>query len=174
MPTDTRTGFQSEHLPGTGDPDEDDHYSLLGVSYTANHAEITRAYRQAMKRAHPDRKHPEHRAAAEELARRLNAAYTVLADPIKRQAYDRTIRHQVIQDQIMRRYVGGFQTFDEGPGPARSHAQHEPTDAERRERGQADRGASLLLVSVAVAITAAIILALLFGAVVGSLLETVR
>ena len=65
-----------------------------------------------MKRVHPDRQRPERRAASEDLARRLNAAYTTLSDPIKRQAYDRTIRQQVIQDQIMRRYVGGFQTFD--------------------------------------------------------------
>ena len=156
------------------DPDEADYYALLGVTFTANHAEITRAYRQAMKRAHPDRQRPHRRAAFEDLARRLNAAYAVLSDPVKRQAYDRTIRQQVIQDQIMRRYVGGFQTFDDVPGPGRAHLRREPTAAERRERLSADRQASLALVLVAVGVTALFLLALLVIAVFGSLLQAVR
>ena len=93
------TGFHGSSPNGAGpDPDQEDHYSLLGVPFTATHAEITRAYRRAMKRVHPDRQRPERRLASEDLARRLNAAYAILADPLKRQAYDRTIRQQVIQD----------------------------------------------------------------------------
>jgi hypothetical protein len=169
------TGFQGSSPNGAGaDPDQEDHYSLLGVPFTATHAEITRAYRRAMKRVHPDRQLPERRLASEELARRLNAAYTILSDPLKRQAYDRTIRQQVIQDQIMRRYVGGFQTFDESPGPARAHHQREPTAAERRERADADRQASVTLVVVAVGVTALILVSLLIGSVVFSLIEAVR
>jgi curved DNA-binding protein CbpA len=170
------TGFQGSSPNGAGaDPDQVDHYSLLGVPFTATHAEITRAYRRAMKRAHPDRQHPERRLASEELARRLNAAYSILSDPLKRQAYDRTIRQQVIQDQIMRRYVGGFQTFDESPGPARAHhRQREPTAAERRERADADRQASTTLVVVAVGVTALILVSLLIGSLVFSLFEAVR
>jgi hypothetical protein len=169
------TGFQGSSPNGAGaDPDQEDHYSLLGVPFTATHAEITRAYRRAMKRVHPDRQLPERRLASEELARRLNAAYTILSDPLKRQAYDRTIRQQVIQDQIMRRYVGGFQTFDESPGPARAHHRREPTAAERRERADADRQASVTLVVVAVGVTALILVSLLIGSVVFSLIEAVR
>jgi curved DNA-binding protein CbpA len=114
-----------------------------------------------MKRMHPDRQLPEHREAYEELARRLNAAYATLADPLKRQAYDRTIRQQVIQDQIMNRYVGGFQSFDQRPGPAAAPRWREPTEAERRERNAADRQASLTLVLVAVGVTALILVLLL-------------
>ena len=122
MAANPETGFRGSSPNGAGaDPDQEDHYSLLGVPFTATHAEITRAYRRAMKRVHPDRQLPERRSASQDLARRLNAAYTILADPLKRQAYDRTIRQQVIQDQIMRRYVGGFQTYDESPGPARAY-----------------------------------------------------
>jgi DnaJ-class molecular chaperone len=169
------TGFHGSSPSGAGaNPDQEDHYSVLGVPFTATHAEITRAYRRAMKRAHPDRQRPERRQASEELARRLNAAYTILADPLKRQAYDRTIRQQVIQDQIMRRYVGGFQTFDENPGPARAHHQREPTAAERRERAEADRQASITLVVVAVGVTALILASLLIGSLVFSLIEAVR
>jgi len=154
--------------------DDEDHYSLLGVPFTANHAEITRAYRQAMKRAHPDRQRPDRRAASEELARRLNAAYATLSDPIKRQAYDRTIRQQVIQDQIMRRYVGGFQTFDDVSGPARSFRQREPTEAERRERQEANRQASLTLVVVAVGVTALFLVAILLSSLLGAAMHAVR
>ena len=131
MAANPETGFQGSSPNGAGaDPDQEDHYSLLGVPFTATHAEITRAYRQAMKRVHPDRQLPERRLASEDLARRLNAAYTILADPLKRQAYDRTIRQQVIQDQIMRRYVGGFQTFDEvqdRPGRTTGGSQRPPS-----------------------------------------------
>jgi len=169
------TGFRGNPPQGaSADPDEEDHYTLLGVPFTATHGEITRAYRRAMKRAHPDRQLPERRADSEALARRLNAAYTILSDPLKRQTYDRTIRQQVIQDQIMRRYVGGFQTFDESPGPARPHRQREPTAAERRERLEADRQASMTLVLVAVGVTALILGSLLIGSLLGSLIEAVR
>jgi curved DNA-binding protein CbpA len=169
--------FESSFDNGTGSvtaADDEDHYSLLGVPFTATHSEITRAYRQAMKRAHPDRQRPDRRAASEELARRLNAAYVTLSDPIKRQAYDRNIRQQVIQDQIMRRYVGGFQTFEDVTGPSRDFRQREPTEAERRERLEASRQASLTLVVVAVGITALILVAIFVSSLLGAAVQAVR
>jgi curved DNA-binding protein CbpA len=174
LPVNPETGYRRGDPSGAADPDEEDYYSLLGVPFTATHAEITRAYRRAMKRAHPDRQHPARRAAAEDLARELNAAYATLSDPIKRLAYDRTIRQQVIQDQIMRRYVGGFQTFDGADEPARAHARREPTAAERRERSDADRQAALTLVIVAVGVTALIIAAIVISALLASLIEAIR
>jgi diphthamide biosynthesis protein 4 len=169
------TGYRGTNPNGAGpDPDEEDFYSLIGVPFTATHAEITRAYRRAMKRAHPDRQRPEARAAAEEFARRLNAAYATLSNPAKRLAYDRTIRDQVIQDQIMRRYVGGFQTFEGTPASIRRHQRREPTAAERRERVAADRQASLTLVLVAIAFTALILVSLVLGSFLNSLVEAVR
>ena len=168
------THTQSGPGPGAGaDPDQDDHYSLLGVTFMATNAEITQAYRRAMKRAHPDRQTVERRAAAEELARRLNAAYTVLSDPIKRQAYDRTIRQQVIQDQIMRQYVGGFYTGGGSPS-SQQMERPEPTAAERRERIVADRKAWLLLVGFAAVFAATIFAALIISAIFGSLLLAIR
>ena len=175
MAANPETGFRGTDPNGAGpNPDQEDHYSLLGVTFTATHAEITRAYHRAMKRAHPDRQRPELRAAYDDLARRLNAAYAILSDPIKRQAYDRTIRQQVIQDQIMSRYVGGFQTFDERPGPTTAHLHRRPTEAERRERNAADRQASLTLVLVAVGVTALILASLLVGSLLSSLVNAVR
>ncbi len=175
LATQSQTGFHQSGTRGTGiDPDEEDHYSLLGVPFTASHADITRAYRRAIKRAHPDRQRPDRRGHFEELARQLNAAYAVLSDPLKRQAYDRTIRQQVIQDQIMQRYVGGFETFDRSPGPADVPRRPQPSAAERRERVEADRRASLTLVMYAAGVTAIILLVLLFGSIVGSILHAVR
>ncbi len=146
---------------------------MLGVTFMATNAEITQAYRRSMKRAHPDRQSPERRAAGEEMARRLNAAYAVLSDPIKRQAYDRTIRQQVIQDQIMRQYVGGFHTG--GGGPAYPEMERrEPTAAERRERVEADRRAWLLLVGFAAVFAVAIIVVLIASALFGSLFQAIR
>ena len=110
--------------------------------------------------------------ASEELARRLNAAYTILSDPLKRQAYDRTIRQEVIQDQIMQRYVGGFQTFDTRAAPRFQHP--EPTAAERRERATTNRQASFTLVLYAVAVTVIILVALVVGSLLGSALQAVR
>jgi curved DNA-binding protein CbpA len=153
----------------SANPDEEDHYTLLGVPFSATSTQIDQAYRRAMKRAHPDRQHQARRAEAEELARRLNAAYAVLSNPIKRQAYDRTIRQQVIQDQIMRRYVGGFQTVDERPSAARVSPRPEPTAAERRERSRNDRQAAFVLLALAVGFTVLILVAILFGSVLSSL-----
>lgn len=173
MAASAQTG-QQEPRSDRVDPNAEDHYSLLGVSFSASHAEITRAYRRAMKRAHPDRQHAEHRDQAEDVARRLNAAYAVLSDPIKRQAYDRTIRQQVIQDQIMQRYVGGFQTMDGAQRPPAPEPRREPTAAERRERMEADRRAWMLLLLVAIGITALIILSVVFGSLLSSLWNAVR
>ena len=175
MPGNSETGARQSGPGRAGtSPDEEDFYALLGVPFTATHAEITHAYRRTMKRAHPDRQHPERRAAAEALARDLNAAYATLSDPVKRLAYDRTIRQQVIQDQIMRRYVGGFQTFDGASGPAHQHAQRQPTAAERRERREADRQASLTLLVLAVGITALIVASIVILALLGSLVGATR
>ena len=79
------------------DPDAPNYYQLLDVAPAATPGEITRAYRRAMKRAHPDRHHAERRAAAEEQAKRLNLAYATLSNPKRRAAYDATVRAQAIR-----------------------------------------------------------------------------
>lgn len=160
---------RDEDAPFTMDGADEDYYTLLGVTFSASHAEISRAYRVAMKQVHPDRQPAARRARAEEYARLLNDAYRTLSDPLQRQAYDRTIQHQVVQDQIMRRYVGGFDVGGATPGP--TIPQREPTDTERRERQQADRRAWTLLVVVAVAITATIIAAVVFGSIVNAVFD---
>ena len=63
-----------------------DYYSVLGVSKHASGEEIDRAYRQLARKFHPD---VSKAADAEERFKRINEAYEVLKDPVKRQHYDR-------------------------------------------------------------------------------------
>ena len=64
-----------------------DHYEVLGVLPGARHGDIRAAYRELMRRHHPD-VHPGD-PSAEEMARRLTAAWAVLGRPSSRAAYDR-------------------------------------------------------------------------------------
>lgn len=140
--------------PAGADPDGANHYQLLGVGTTASSAEITKAYRAAMKRFHPDRVPPERRSAAEELCKDLNRAYKILSSPVDRVAYDRTVRSQAVQDQIMQRYVGGFA----GPGaggidPFAAKFKRELTTEERADRRKSERSAMLSVISVFLVVT---------------------
>ena len=170
--TESTTGPNAPSSAAASGLGELDHYQLLGVPYTAGKAEITQAYRDAMKAIHPDRQRPERRADAEEQAKRLNLAYAILANPVKRQAYDQTIRSRIVQDQVMSRYVGGFYPAAGGTAdPFEQQLRREPTPAERREQAVADRHALVTIVVVFGGFTVALLLALVLWAVVGALLR---
>lgn len=62
-------------------------YDILGVSKTATEEEIKRAYRKLAKRLHPDANKHDPKAASR--FAELNAAYEILGDARKRQAFDR-------------------------------------------------------------------------------------
>lgn len=132
----------------------DDYYQLLGVPYDATHADITRAYRAAMKRFHPDRARPERRAAAEDLTKDLNRAYRTLSNPTERLAYDRSIRGTVAQDGLMRRYVGGPADLRSGSiDPLAQHLKRPPTPAERADRRRSERSAMFSVLSAFLILT---------------------
>lgn len=61
-----------------------DYYAILEVSSTATTAEIKRSYRRLARLHHPDL----NQDALDTHIKRLNAAYEVLRDPLKRAAYD--------------------------------------------------------------------------------------
>lgn len=63
------------------------HYELLGVSPSADAEVIKAAFRVKMRKAHPDT-NPN---VDPELSVRLNAAYDVLSDPVRRREYDETL-----------------------------------------------------------------------------------
>jgi molecular chaperone DnaJ len=64
-----------------------DYYEILGVSRTADEAELKKAYRQLAMKYHPDRNPGD--KSAEERFKTINEAYAVLSDPDKRAQYDR-------------------------------------------------------------------------------------
>jgi len=64
-----------------------DPYEVLGVGRDASAEEIKKAYRQKALQHHPDRNPDDY--AAEERFKEAAEAYSVLADPEKREAYDR-------------------------------------------------------------------------------------
>ena len=62
------------------------YYELLDISADAKEPEIRRAYRNVLRKYHPDL-HPNQRRAAKR-SRQLNAALGVLTNPAERTRYD--------------------------------------------------------------------------------------
>ncbi|MBW3601894.1 MAG: J domain-containing protein [Actinobacteria bacterium] len=64
----------------------EDHYRTLGVAPDADAGAVRAAYLRVMRESHPDRRPGD--AAAAATARRANAAWSVLRDRTRREAYD--------------------------------------------------------------------------------------
>lgn len=67
--------------------DSKGYYATLGVPEKASYQEIKKAYRRLARKYHPDRNGS---AAAEDMIKKINAAYEVLSDENKRAQYDKT------------------------------------------------------------------------------------
>ena len=77
------------------DRDRSTHYAVLGVTSTADHAEVRRAYYNAARRWHPDQfagSSTAESARAEVEMRRVNEAWEVLGVAERRKAYDRQLQ----------------------------------------------------------------------------------
>ncbi len=66
--------------------DSKGYYACLDVSEKASYKEIRRTYRRLAREYHPDRNNS---ALAEEMIKKINAAFEVLSDETKRSQYDR-------------------------------------------------------------------------------------
>lgn len=62
------------------------HYETLRIEVTAKSEVIETAYKELIKKYHPDR------AGENARVRQINTAYSVLRDPAKRKAYDTTLK----------------------------------------------------------------------------------
>lgn len=62
------------------------YYAVFGVSEKASYKEIRHSYRRLARKYHPDRNSS---AFAEEMIKKINAAFEVLSDETKRTQYDR-------------------------------------------------------------------------------------
>ena len=82
-----------------------DYYEVLGISKTADYAEIKKAYRVLAKKYHPDMNPGD--AEAEKKFKEASEAYAVLSDPEKRRQYDQ-FGHAAFEGGG----AGGFGGFD--------------------------------------------------------------
>lgn len=144
---------------------QQNHYRLLDVHFSATRKEITRAYHKQMRKWHPDRFQGTDKTLAENFAKELNQAYSVLSNPKKREDYDQSLRVEEIQSQIMERYVAGSSSWNlggRGPMPADA-PRRARTAQERREQRIADRDAfRSLVVSFALLAVLGIVLLVIF------------
>jgi DnaJ-class molecular chaperone len=88
--------------------DELDYYQLIHVAPGASMRELKRAYYSTSRSFHPDanrHREAELRCAVAKISKRVTEAYTVLRDPLRREAYDRMlaegsgVRQQLSQAQ---------------------------------------------------------------------------
>lgn len=102
-----------------------DFYDVLGIPAGASPDEVRRAYREQVKRYHPDvNDHP--RAHAQ--FKVLKTARDVLVDPVERKAYDRLGHH----DYIRERLDGDLPTTD-FPTTDRQSVGSDPRDRRNRD-----------------------------------------
>ena len=89
-----------------------DYYEILGVSKTADEADLKKAYRALAKQCHPDT-HPGD-ADAEAKFKEISEAYAVLSDPEKRRQYDQFGHAAFDPNSGMGGGFGGFDFSDMG------------------------------------------------------------
>jgi curved DNA-binding protein len=67
------------------------YYEILEVSPNASAEDIKKSYRKLAMKYHPDRNHGNKNA--EEKFKKINEAYNILSDPVKRQEYDFSLKN---------------------------------------------------------------------------------
>ncbi len=101
-------------------------YDLLGITITANDAEVKKAYYAMAKKYHPDRHHSPYlrdvHGLLEELFGKITDGYSILSSPLERSRYDAGIRAGGPAAVVA---VGGIPTTGEANEGARRRAAEE-------------------------------------------------
>ncbi|KAI9225644.1 MAG: hypothetical protein DHS80DRAFT_25986 [Piptocephalis tieghemiana] len=118
-------------MPPTPKSSPPDYYGLLGLDHEATQAEITKAYRKAALKAHPD-KNPDDPGAAKRF-HDLSEAYGVLSDEGARAAYDVVVRAKVAKKRRITELDQERQKLKED-----LERREEEANRERRERQEAE------------------------------------
>lgn len=71
------------------------YYEILEVSQNASKEVIDRAYKVLAKKYHPDLQQPNQRKSAEEKLKKINEAYEILSDEIKRKQYNEKLFREI-------------------------------------------------------------------------------
>ena len=74
----------------------EDYYKILEVNQSASPETIEKVYKMLVKKYHPDLQNDTDKMAAEEKIKKINQAYDVLSNPIKREEYDNTLTENYI------------------------------------------------------------------------------
>lgn len=75
------------------------YYQILEVDKNASPEIIEKAYRTLVKKYHPDLQGVADKSSAEQMIKKINEAYDVLSDPIKKEQYDTHIVSQEISSE---------------------------------------------------------------------------
>jgi predicted Zn-dependent protease with MMP-like domain len=129
---------------------EPNYYAVLGVSPFASREQVRAAYRRRIKLWHPDRyagKPRSLRMRAEQRTRRLTAAWAVLGDRAKRQAYDQ--RRGFLRASAFDPFET---TYDAWHGVSPTHASYRPPQTEERTENGAGLFAGALAVMLGIAL----------------------
>lgn len=93
-----------------------DYYKVLGITRSADAAEIRSAYRKLALKLHPDR-HPGDKAAAEKF-KHISQAYSVLSDEKQREVYDRDTTRSARRPEAWREQTTDWTFRPARPMPA--------------------------------------------------------
>ena len=93
-------------LPLVTHLDAKGYYATFGVSEKSSYIEIKRAYRRLARRYHPDRNNS---SFAEDMIKKLNIAFEILSDDVKRSEYDKM-------------------TYDTNPASEQEHTDPSPSE----------------------------------------------
>ena len=69
----------------------ENYYKILEVDKDASSETIEKVYKMLVKKYHPDLQNDTDKIAAEEKIKKINEAYDVLSDPLKREEYNNTL-----------------------------------------------------------------------------------